>query len=348
MPVTRCFTSLALLALLALLLTTGCGALTFTVNVTSGSQELTETVVQSDPYAGCRKVAIVDMSGLIMNGPKPGLLSQGDNPVALFAEQLKKAADDAEVKAVILRINSPGGTVTATDIMYRELLRFKEKTKKPVLVLMMDLAASGGYYLACGGDYIVAYPSTITGSIGVYIQTISFKPAMDRLGIEAEAIKSGKNKTAGSLFGKLTDDHRAVLQSLVDDFYARFRGVVKESRPRIPAERFDDLTDGRVVSGEAALGVGLVDEIGDLHDAYAKVKKMAGIQAASLVLYHRPLDYVATPYAQAGTSGGAAGGGSGADHANVGTQINLFQFNLGGVSNESTIGFYYLWQPSLP
>lgn len=327
------------LFLLAVFSCTGCGNLVFTVGLSSGSSELTSTVVHDEAGSSDNRVAIIDISGMILNGARPGLLSQGENPVALLTEQLEKARHDADVKAVILRVNTPGGTVTATDIMYREVLRFKEATKKPVVVLQMDIAASGGYYLSCAGDHVVAYPSTITGSIGVIIQLMTFKPALDRWGIATEALTSGKNKAAGSPLGTLTDEHRAVLQELVTDFYAKFTETVRAARPKIPAERFAEVTDGRVFSGVDALELGLVDELGDLYDAHAKAKSLAKIKSADMVIYHRPLNYVASPYAAAPVPQPQSGG------ANGGTQVNLLQLNLPEMPGGASAGFYYLWQP---
>ncbi len=331
------------LLIVLLLSLTGCGNLVFTVGVSSGSSKLTSTVVHNEKNAS-DQVAIIDVSGMILNAPKPALLSQGENPVALLHEQLQKAREDDKVKAVILRINTPGGTVTATDVMYREVMRFKEQSKKPVVVLQMDIAASGGYYLSCAGDHVVAYPSTITGSIGVIIQTMSFKPALDRWGITTEALTSGKNKAAGSPLGTLTDEHRAVLQELVDDFYGRFIATVRAARPNIPADRFADVTDGRVFSGEDALALGLVDELGDLYDAHTHAKKLAKISRANMVIYHRPLNYVASPYAASpgphvNSQGGGAAPGS--------TQVNILQFNLPEMPGGASVGFYYLWQPTM-
>lgn len=319
----------------------GCGALTFTVGVSASEQELQEKAVETEGGA-TSKVAMIDVSGLIMNARKSGLLREGQNPVSEFREKLDKAAGDSDVKAVLLRINSPGGTVTATDIMYRELNRFKKKTGKPVVVMMMDVAASGGFYLSCAGDYVVAYPSTVTGSIGVIIQTVSFKPAMDRLGIHAEALTSGKNKAAGSPFGNMTDSHRSILQGLVDDFYGKFSKVVRDAKPNIPADKFADVTDGRVFSGTDAKELGLVDQVGDLYDAFDEAKRRANLSKAKLVLYHRPLSYVASPY-----STSPMGEADRRTASAVGTQINLLQLNLNELPGASTAGFYYLWQPSV-
>ena len=325
--------------ILAALFSAGCGNLVFTVGLSSGSSELTSTVVHDESNSGANQVAIIDVSGMILNGARPGLLSQGENPVALLTEQLHKAQHDSDVKAIILRINTPGGTVTATDVMYREVMRFKEATKKPVVVLQMDIAASGGYYLSCAGDHVVAYPSTITGSIGVIIQTMTFKPALDRWGIATEALTSGKNKAAGSPLGTLTDEHRAILQGLVDDFYEKFTATVRAARPNSPAERFAQVTDGRVFSGVDALELGLVDELGDLYNAHAKAKSLAKVKRADMVIYHRPLNYVASPYAAAPTPQPQSSNGQG------GTQVNLLQLNLPEMPGGASVGFYYLWQP---
>ncbi|MCG8511978.1 MAG: signal peptide peptidase SppA [Rhodospirillales bacterium] len=318
----------------------GCGPVTFVVGLSPGRQQLRETVVVEDAKAERNQVAIIDVSGLLVNMRRPGLLEEGENPVSLLHEQLNRAASDSNVKAVVLRINSPGGTVTASDAMHREVDRFREQTGKPVVALMMDVAASGAYYVACASDEIVAYPTAITGSVGVIIQTISVKPALTRIGVETEAIVSGPNKEAGSPFANMSEQHRAVLQELVDDFYARFTDVVRENRRKIAAENFAMLTDGRVVSGEDAAQYGLVDHTGDIYDAFARAKVLAKIDRAKLVRYHRPLEHVASPYA---VTGAQAGTGS------PRTQVNLVQFNMADQlpGFDGPVGFYYLWQPNL-
>lgn len=320
--------------------TIGCGPIQFTVGSGPARQELTHTTVLSD--SGTRdRVAMIDISGMIINASPRGILSQADNPVSVLHEKLNHAAKDHHVKAVILRINSPGGTVTATDAMYREVERFKEKTGKPVITLMMDVAASGGYYLACSSDHVVAYPTTVTGSIGVILQTVTFKPAMQRVGIEAEAFTSGPNKAAGSPLGDMTDEHRAVLQRMVDDFYKRFKNMVRERRPNIPDDKFDMVTDGRVLTGDEALALGVVDELGDVYDAFKAAKQRAGIQSAELIRYHRPNEFVPSPYYGAPDTPAVKEGT---------TQVNLVQVNLnqGFPIGAASAGFYYLWTPPMP
>ena len=316
----------------------GCSPITFVVGVSPGDRALERTTVVNESGWGGERVALIDVSGVIVNAEKPTLLDQGENPVGLFQEQLAAAARDDRVKAVVVRINSPGGGVTASDMMYRDLRRFGSSTGKPVVALLMDVAASGGYYVACGADRIVAHPTSVTGSVGVILQTISFKPALERVGIQTPALTSGRNKDAGSPLSVMTDSHRAVLQELVDDYYVRFVDLVRERRRGISEEDLALVTDGRVYSGEDAAAVGLADQTGDLHDAVALAKTLAGIERADWVRYHRPLRYVGSPHAR-GLGSGAADGG---------TQINLMQLNVEAMGGfDAPLGMYYLWRPDV-
>lgn len=315
----------------------GCGPTTFVVGVAPGDQRLTTTVVQSPEMRTRDAVAMVDVSGMILNAKTTGLLRDGENPVSRFREMLDAAAADQKVKALIVRINSPGGAVTASDAMYRDLKSFKQDTGKPVIVLMMDVAASGGYYIACAGDRIVAYPSTVTASIGVIIQTMSFQPALASVGIQADAITSGPNKAAGSPLSTMSPKQRAVLQAMVDEFYEDFKRVVRDGRgEKIKESDFAEITDGRIVSGRRALEVGLVDQLGDLDDAFVSAKEAAGIGDAALIRYHRPLEYVGSPYSASPIGQGESN-----------TQVNLVNVDLAGLTGLPGPGFYYLWLPGV-
>ncbi|NBC11501.1 MAG: signal peptide peptidase SppA [Planctomycetes bacterium] len=324
----------AVLLLLLLIAPPACGPMTITIG--GPNRGIEETTVDDPRGHGGDKIAIIDISGLLINAEKPGLLQAGENPVSLLHEQLRHAAEDDDVKAIVLRLNTPGGGVTASDIMYGEVQRFRAVSGKPVVAMAMDVTASGGYYLACAADRIVAQPTSVVGSIGVIVQTVSIKPALQRWGVEAEAITSGPNKAAGSPLEVMTDEHRAVLRGLVDDFYARFVTVVREARPQIDGQQFDTVTDGRVMSGRRALAAGLVDEVGDIYDAAAAARALAGIDRAKLVVYHRPADYAPSPYAADPTA------------SRGGTQINLAQVNLSSDALTLPAGFYYLWRPTLP
>jgi protease-4 len=320
----------------------GCAPMTITLN-TDGPSGLESKLVVSDEERTRNKIAIIDIAGTLVNGHQTQLLGRGIHPVSLLHEKLEEAHEDSNVKAIILRLNTPGGTVTASDIMYREVLRFKKRSGKPVIVLMMDVAASGGYYISCAADHIVAYPSTVTGSIGVILQTVNFKPLMDKIGVNAEALTSGKNKAAGSPFEALEDEHRQILQSLVDDFYKRFVEVVRKGRPNIPADQFDMVVDGRVFSAGKAKELGLVDQLGDIYDAWDVAKEKAGIEHANLIIYHRPLASPASPYASSPVGG--AGATSGAQVPPGGTQVNFAQINVSDLFTQRPSGFYYIWSP---
>ncbi|MEX0885736.1 MAG: signal peptide peptidase SppA [Phycisphaeraceae bacterium] len=323
-----------LVGLLLALALPACGPVTFVVGVSPGERDLVATTVLSDGGLRSPRIALIDISGVLVNAEQPRLLEQGENPVALIQEQLATAGHDPRVEAVILRLNTPGGTVTASDAVYREVRRFREATGKPVIALMMDVAASGGYYVACAADEIIVHPTTVTGSIGVIVQTVSLKPALARWGIETEAFTSGPNKVAGSPLSTLTDDHRAVLQAMVDDFYEQFVDVVRLARPGLTEAGLARVADGRVVTGRDAVATGLADQLGDLYSAFEHAKSLANIEVADLVRYHRRLTHVGSPYAQApGHAGGTPT-----------TQVNLNFNHLGLVT---TPGIYYLWRPDL-
>lgn len=301
-------------------------------------QRLTETTVLKERGARGNEVALIDVSGMLTTAERRGLFSVESGPVSAFTEALNKAAKDEDVKAVVVRINSPGGTVTASEIMYRELVRFRERTGKPAVAVMMDLATSGGYYLACGADAIVAHPTTVTGSVGVILQTVSLEPALSRIGVEARAFTSGANKNAGSPLSTMTDEQAATLQALVDDFYDRFVGVVRERRAALPAQHLAEATDGRVVTGEQALRWKMVDRLGDLRDGFAVAKELAEIDRAYLVRYHRPLDAPGSIYASSPSGVGGVGG----------TDIDVNVLPIDGSLLQSAPGAYYLWTGDLP
>jgi len=308
----------------------------FVIDAVPAVDELTETEVLADTTGGwgTPKIALIDVTGIIIDATGSRFLGPGENPVARFVEALERARSDSNIKAIIVRINSPGGAVTASDVMYRELQHFKEDTGKPVVVLMADVAASGGYYLACAGDEIMAHPTTVTGSIGVIIQTINFSEGMNRIGIHAESITSGPNKAMGSPFEPMEAGHRDLLQGIVNEFYGGFVNVVTTNRPNLSEEDRKLATDGRVVTGRRAVEIGLVDSLGDLRDAFAAAKRHAGVSHARLVKYHRPLEHVGSAYAYSPTPPASN------------AQLNVLQLNIdAGLINEHP-GFYYLWDPS--
>jgi len=321
----------ALFFLVAAVALIGCQPATVVVGLAPGGDALRATAIERDGRWGSPRVVVVDVSGTLVNARTGGLLGGGSNPVDDLTRRLDAAAADPRVAAVILRINSPGGTVTASDMMYREVKRYRARTGKPVVALIMDVGASGGYYLACAASEVMAYPTSVTGSIGVILQTLSLRPALDRWGVEAQALVSGPHKAGGSPLETLDEEQRAVLQGLVDDFFAGFRDVVRDARPGIAADRFDTVTDGRVFTGTQAQTEGLVDSLGDIRDAFARAQTLAGVEHADLVIYHGPLSSPATPYARRGTG-----------------DVHVSLLSLGELFPPATLnGPCYLWRPGV-
>ncbi|MGB9780577.1 MAG: signal peptide peptidase SppA [Caldanaerobacter sp.] len=199
-------------------------------------------------------------------------------------EQIRKAQEDSTVKAVVVKINSPGGSAAKSVEIYKEIKRLKESGKK-VIIAMGDAAASGGYMAACGGDIIVANPATITGSIGVIMQYTNYEGLYNKLGLKEITIKSGPYKDMGSPTRDLTPEEKKILQGIIDDTYEQFVEIVSEGR-KMPIEKVKELADGRIFTGRQALKVGLVDRLGDFYDAVDIAAKEAGIQGKPVLKYY--------------------------------------------------------------
>lgn len=308
----------------------GCGPGTgLLIRPVPAGEKLTESTVRTDRGLFITdKIAVIDADGLLLNRRDAGLFGAGENPVSTFVEKLDKAEKDDRVKAVIVRINSPGGGVTASDIMYRRLIRFRQARQVPVVAVIEDVGASGGYYLACGADAIIAHPTSVTGSIGVIVQTFSLAGTMAKLGITAEAVTSGPRKDLASPFKPLDKEDLAILQALVDDFYGRFVEVVAAGRPKLDVPGVRELADGRVYTGEQALANGLVDSLGYMDDAVALAKRAAHLERVKVVMYHRPYGYRANVYS-------AAGAGS--------PQVNLLNVTLPDILPPTHPQLLYLW-----
>jgi protease-4 len=274
------------------------------------------------------KILLLDVDGELRNERGDDLLGLKENPVGLFVEKLDKAEADENVKAVVLRINSPGGGVTASDIMYQRLLRFRQSRGVPVVAIIEDTGASGGYYLACAADVIMAHPTSVTGSIGVVVQTISFAGTMEKLGIEAEAVASGPRKTVANPLKPLDKEDLALLQRVVDIYHERFVKVVTAGRPALKADDVRKLADGRIYTGEQAKANGLVDAVGYLGDAVALARRQSGVTKGKVVMYHRPWGAPATAYSAA---------------PGVPAQFNLFNVTLPSLLSLSRPRFMYLW-----
>ena len=272
-----------------LLFTLFMGSLLLHKAVISGAEVVEETPITEKVVEGSGedKVAIISIKGVLTSESAEGLLMEKPSIVEVVEQQLKHAGKDVHVKAILLEIDSPGGGITASDIIYNNVIKFKTDTKKKVVVYMQDVAASGGYYIASAADAIVAHPTTITGSIGVIMPLVNVAGLINRYGIVDNSITSGNMKEMGSPLKLMTPEETAILKSIIDEMYMQFVTVVSTGR-KMDVEAVKKIADGRVYTGKQALANGLVDQLGYLEDAIEVTKKMAGLTTASIVRYERP------------------------------------------------------------
>jgi protease-4 len=248
----------------------------------SADTGLRETFVPgAGPADSDYKIALIEVSGVIFSGNGRGMA----DPSRIVAE-LDQARRDMDVSAVILNLNTPGGEVTASDEIYRAVRRCAEV--KPVVACMRSIAASGGYYVAAGSDWIVANKHTMTGSIGVIMSSLNYADFLARWGLKVETIKSGKMKDMMAGSRPATDSERAYMQQLVQETFHGFASIVAEGRPgfaTVDDVLAADFSDGRILTGPAALEAGLVDQIGYFDDAVAKAVELGG--DAKLISYRQ-------------------------------------------------------------
>jgi protease IV len=267
-----------------------------------GGPRLDETVLEDNDSAN--KIAVIDIDGIITSRA----VDQGGNTmVDLIKEELNRAADDDRVKAVVLRVDSPGGEVLASDEISRAIANFEKGKKgapgKPVIASMGDLAASGGYYVSTPCRWIVANELTLTGSIGVILHTWNYRGLMNKVGLQPEVYKSGRFKDM--LSGERSPDEippeeHAMVQALIDETYNRFKTVVAQGRAaaheqnkeegRPLAADWQDYADGRVLSGSQAYNLGFVDELGDFEATVKRARTIAHISSANLIQYKQRYD----------------------------------------------------------
>lgn len=286
-----------------------------------------------------RKILVLDVDGAITSGPKQSGFWSSDSTVVDVTEKLRKAEEDDSIKAVLLRVDSPGGGVTASDVIYRELLKFKEKTGKPIYVSMLDLCASGGYYISMAADEVYASPTTVTGSIGVITTLPQISGLSDKIGVSMEVIKSGKNKDMGAMWHKMTPEERDLFQGIIDDMYNSFVGVVAKNRTKLSEERIRELADGRVYTAKQAHEAGLVDGIMYLDEVIDHIAKKQNLKDPKVIIYRtiasQKLDSIyakapatATPTATAGAP-----------------TVNMVNVNLHQAMDAKDEYFEYLWVP---
>lgn len=271
------------------------------VNLWPQDQPLGEYTIGGDEDADA-KVLVVDVSGIILDTEQKGLLGLTgmENTAAKVRAALRKADEDRDIAAVIIRINSPGGTVTASDLIHYEIRSFRNRHPHiPVHAMMLDLAASGGYYVAVSTEKIWAHPTTVTGSIGVIVQGVNLSGLFDKIGIEDQTIKSGKHKDMMSPLRPQDDSDRKLMQGVVDSLYEQFLARVMAGRPEAKEERLREIADGRVYTAQTAKEEKLIDEIGYFDDVVEGLRQQTGRKSLRVVTYRNRVIHDDNIYAQA-------------------------------------------------
>lgn len=314
--------------LVLMLVITGCAAPRISIFGKNG-EPLKEYTLQGSTKG---KVLILSIKGKITDDVESGLIRKKPSMVQEIVAQLKKAEKDKDIGAVLLVIDSPGGSVTASDVLYHEIVRFKEKTGAKVVAAMMDVAASGGYYIALPADVIVAHPTTITGSVGVLFLQPKVVGLMDKIGVDVQVSKSGANKDIGSPFRTATAQEKQILQQMTDKLARRFLDLVAQHR-RIDTTGMTEIASAKVYLADEAQRLGLVDRVGYLNDAVDEARRLAGLgKDAKVVVYRREKYENDTIYNMQSTW-------TGGDE-----RLTLIDLGLpASETSEVTTGFYYMW-----
>ena len=296
----------------------------------SSPQGLEEQVLEGEGHA---KILLLDISDVISDKKKANGIGfrQRASLVARIKEEIQKAEKDKAVVGIIIRINSPGGTVAATDTIYHELVEFKKRTGARIIACVTGLAASGGYYVASAADEIIAHPTAIAGNIGVIAMKFNVEQLLSKVGIQEETIKSADKKDIWSPLRPSTPEETEIIQTVIDTLHERFVEVVYAGRkPRLTKEEVERLADGRIFTAEQALEVKLIDRIGYLDDAVKEMKSSLKLEEAKVVTYYRPGSYKGTIYSGSATPY---------------QEINLIAINGDLLSLMPKVQFMYLWSP---
>lgn len=299
-----------------------------------------QTLVTGDnASSSSMKIALIRVDGFIANTPMPAPFGMAPNPTDELVRRLDMASTDPLVRGVVVVVNSPGGTITGAESMYDEIVRFRERTGKPVVVSMGEVATSGGYYVALAGDHVYAHPTTLTASIGVLMQMFNISEGLSMIGIRARSLTSGANKAMASPLEPEVEAHYQILQGITDEFFERFLDRVVERRASFDRDAHQWAIDGRVMSGARAHEIGLVDDLGGVRDAFARAKELSELDVARLVRYTPArLRSSASPFV-----GSAQESATPLVHASssiVGESGGLGVLDLAP-------GFYYLWVPGV-
>ncbi len=305
-------------------LAAGCGGPLIRV-FPDGDAPLREFTLEGE---GKNKILVIPVEGRLTAAPDRGWVRTRPSAVQRITAQLEKAKKDDAVRAVLLKIDSPGGTVTASDLLYHEIMTYKEETGNKVAAVFMNLAASGGYYIALAADRIMAHPTSVTGSVGVIFMRPGVSGFMEKVGLEMRLNKSGKNKDMLSPFRKASPAENRMLQDLVNRLAQRFYDLVKKHRNPTPAQ-LDDIASARIYLAGDALALGLIDEIGYLTDAIDRTRSLAGLGDDARVVVYRRNEYADDTLYNSRSEGPAP-------HPLSGLVPGPLRFS-------SSPGFYYLW-----
>jgi protease-4 len=293
--------------------------------------ELHERTLEGE---GKNKLLLMDITGFISERERSGGIMEKPSMVAEVKEALQKAEKDEDIVGVILRINSPGGTVTASDLILHELLAFKVHRKIPLYACITGIGTSGGYYIATAADEISAHPTAITGSIGVLAMRFNVEGLMSKIGVTEKTIKSGDKKDFLSPFRPSTPEEEKIIQNIINSLYQRFVNVVL-ARPggSLTKPELEKLADGRIFTAEQATAARLIDRVGYLDDTVAAMKKKLNLKEAKVIAYYRPGSYRGTIYS-----------GSAVESPPV---VSLININADGLELLSSTEFLYLWELGL-
>jgi protease-4 len=315
---------LRLIVFFLAIIITGCA----TINFGPSLGELKEVTIEGE---GPGKILLVNVDGVI-NNQKDRTFS-GNTLRLGMVEKIKsiieKAEKDDEIKALLIKINSPGGTVTASDIILHLLNTYKESSKVRIYIQVMDLAASGGYYIALAGDEIIAHPTSLIGSIGVIALKVNLQELMAKIGVSWEIVKSGDKKDFMSPFRSFTKEERELFQGAIDRLHNRFVTLIAKNRSALDISQIRPLADGRVFDAEQAKDLKLIDHIGYVGDTIHRIKSDLNNSDLKLVTYHRNNDFQGNIYTQLQKP----------------TSFNLINLDLGFNPNVLSPYFLYMWSP---
>ena len=293
--------------------------------------DLEEVTVQTDPHCFVSdKILLVDVSGEIKDSEAGGMFSDAGCTPDYIKAVLNLAEADSRIQAVVLRIDSPGGSVSASELIAREIKSFRERTGVPVIAQVNNLGCSGAYFIACAADHIQAQPSAIVGSIGVIAILPKYRKLADKIGYDEQIFKSGAMKDIGNSMRDMTDDERAVFQKIINSDYRQFLDWILANRPKeLTREALTAAADGRIYTPQDAVERKLIDSVGYLDDALDMAREAVGIKKANVVTYSYSDSADRNIYSPRGSA----------------RPFRVGSLHLSAGLTERKAGFYYLWMP---